>query len=187
MSGEVWLRQKAIRLKEAGWAVSWICQRLERSREWFYKWWDRYLAEGAAGRRDRSHAPTAKGSAWSNDLRQAIVNIRDRLMRRHGPRERYRLAGAPTIRHELGCLGYAPLPSLRTIERVLQATGRTSPAFRPQPRVASSDYPVPRATRSNQRHQLDLIGPRYLKGSRRRWFFLVYCDPESASEKSARQ
>lgn len=68
------------------------------------------------------------------------------------------------------------MPSLRTIERVLQRAGRTAPAFRPQPRAVSGDYPVPRATRSNQRHQLDLIGPRYLKGSRRPWFFLMYRD-----------
>lgn len=176
MFHELLLRQKAIRLKQAGWAIRWICYRLERSREWFYKWWNRYVAEGAAGLRDRSHAPRAQRSAWSNDIRQAIVHIRDQLMRRHGPRERYRLAGAPTIRHELACLGYDPLPSLRTIERVLQAAGRTSPAFRPQPRAVSSDYPVRQATHSNQRHQLDLIGPRYLKGSRRQWFFLVYRD-----------
>ena len=110
------------------------------------------------------------------ELRPLILEIRDGLMRRRGPRERYRLAGAPTIRHELEGLGYTAVPSLRTIERVLQAAGRTSPAFRTQPRVASSDYPRWRVTRSNQRHQLDLIGPRYLKGSRRQWYFLVYYD-----------
>src|ERR1051325_1049565 len=176
MSHELLLRQKAIRLKQAGWAASLICQRLGRSREWFYKWWNRYMADGAAGLRDRSHAPHTWRSVCSTEIRRAILQIRDQLMQRHGPRERYRLAGAPTIRYELACLGYNPLPSLRTIERVLQATGRTSPAFRPQPQAVSSDYPVRRATHSNQQHQLDLIGPRYLKGSRRQWFFLVYRD-----------
>jgi len=176
MSHELNLRQKAIRLKQAGRAVSWICQRLERSREWFYKWWNRYQAEGAAGLRDRSHAPKGNRRGWSNEICQAILQIRDRLMRRHGPRQRYRLAGAPTIRHELACLGYDPLPSLRTIERILQRGERTSPAFRVQPCTSSSTYPVACAKRSNQRHQVDLIGPRYLKGSRRPWFFLVYRD-----------
>ena len=57
MSHELNLRQKAMRLKQAGRAVSWIGQHLERSREWFYKWWNRYLEEGPAGLRDRSHAP----------------------------------------------------------------------------------------------------------------------------------
>jgi transposase-like protein len=176
MSAELSLRQRAMRLKLAGWAVTLICQTLGRGRDWFYKWWERYQAEGASGLRDRSHAPKVSRRAMSDELRQAVLKLRDRLMRRHGPRERYRLAGAPTIRQELECLGYAPLPSLRTIERVLQAAGRTSPAFRLQPQVASSDYPHWRLTHSNQRHQLDLIGPRYLKGSRRQWYFLVYRD-----------
>ncbi len=176
MSLELHLRQRAIRLKQAGRSVSWICRRLERSRDWFYKWWGRYTDEGAAGLRERSRAPHTAARLWSPDLRRAILEIRDRLVRRHGPRERYRLAGAPTIRYELACLGYETLPSLRTIERVLQSEGRTSPTFRPQPRVTASDYPGRPATHSNQLHHLDLIGPRYLKGSRRQWFFLVYRD-----------
>lgn len=176
MSHELKLRQQVIRMKEAGRTVNWICQQVERSREWFYKWWTRYLAEGAAGLRDRSHAPQNNRRSWSQEICQAILHIRDRLMRRQGARQRYRLAGAPTIRHELACLGYEPLPSLRTIERILQRGQRTSPAFRAQPCANSSAYPVTRVRRSNQRHQLDLIGPRYLKGSRRQWFFLVYCD-----------
>lgn len=176
MSQELKLRQKAIRLKEAGRTVSWICQHLERSREWFYKWWNCYLEAGAAGLRDRSHAPKSNPQAWSKEMRQTILQIRDRLMRRYGPRQRYRLAGAPTIRHELACLGYDPLPSLRSIECILQRGERTSPAFRVQLCASSSTYPVACARRSNQCHQLDLIGPRYLKGSRRQWFFLVYRD-----------
>ena len=176
MSHELKLRQKAMRLKEAGRTVSWICQHVERSREWFYKWWQRYLAEGAAGLCDRSHAPKSNRRGWSKEVQQAVLQIRDRLMRRHGPHQRYRLAGAPTIHHELAGLGYELLPSLRTIERILQRGERTSPSFRVQPCASSSTYPVARARRSNQRHQMDLIGPRYLKSSRRQWFFLVYRD-----------
>lgn len=176
MSQELSLRQKAIRWKQAGQGVSWICQRLERSRAWFYKWWQRYQEQGANGLRDRSHAPKSNPQRWPNEIRQAILDIRDRLMRRRGPQERYRLAGAATIQHELACLGYEPLPSLRTIVRILQAGGRTSPAFRPAPCASSSSYPTLRLKYSNQRHQLDLIGPRYLKGSGQQWYFLVYRD-----------
>ena len=176
MSQELQVRQKAIRLKQAGWSVSAICQRVDRGRDWFYKWWNRYQLEGSNGLRERSHAPQHPPSAWPPDMRQAILDIRDQLMRRHGPRERYRLAGGPTIRHELSCLGYEPLPSVPTIERILHRAGRTSPTFQPQPCASSIEYPLPHATRSNQVHQLDVIGPRYLKGSRRQWFFVVYRD-----------
>ena len=48
--------------------------------------------------------------------------------------------------------------------------------FDPNRVPARAAYPALRTTHSNQRHQLDLIGPRYLKGSRRQWFFLVYRD-----------
>ena len=157
MSSELHLRQRAIRLKQAGWSVSWICHRLERGRDWFYKWWGRYTDEGAAGLRERSRAPHAAQRVCLPALRQAILEIRDRLVRRHGPRERYRLAGAPTIRYELACLGYTALPSLRTIERVLQAAGRTSPTFRPQPRTVSSDYPGRQVTRIQMTDALEFV------------------------------
>lgn len=176
MSRELWLRQQAIRFTYAGWSVSGICAHLARGRDWFDKWWKRYLAEDRGGLRARSPAPHTGRAAWAPEVRQAIVTIRDRLMQRHGPRERYRLAGAPTIRHELAGLGSAPVPSLRTIERVLHAAGRTAPAFRPQPCAASVAYPGPRATHSKAVHQLDLIGPRYLRGARRQGFLLVYRD-----------
>jgi hypothetical protein len=176
MSHELSLLQKAIRWRQAGRGVSWICQQLERSRDWFYKWWNRYQAEGASGLQDRSRAPQSNPQHWSGEIRQAILDVRDRLMRHRGPRARYCLARAATIRHELACLGYDPLPSLRIVERVLQQGNRTSPAFRPDPCARSSSYPTIRLTHSNQRHHKDLIGPRYLKGSRRQYYFLVYRD-----------
>jgi transposase InsO family protein len=112
----------------------------------------------------------------SASLRQTILAIRDRLARQRGRGARYRLCGAPTIRHQLELLGYPSLPSLRTIERLLQHSRRTQPAFRLQPAATASTYPAPQATGSNQVHQLDLVGPRYLKGSAVRRYFLVYKD-----------
>jgi len=89
MSRELSLRQQAIRLKYAGWSVSRICAYIERSRDWFYKWWNRYLAEGSGGLRDRPHAPHTFRVAWAPEVRQAIATIRNRLMLRHGRRKRY--------------------------------------------------------------------------------------------------
>jgi putative transposase len=68
------------------------------------------------------------------------------------------------------------LPSLRTINRILQEEGRTNPPFRVQPASTITTYPGPQATTSNQVHQFDLVGPRYLKGSSTRYYFLVYKD-----------
>lgn len=176
MSAEFHLRQRAVRQRLAGKPVTFICRQLERSRDWFYTWWQRYQAEGANGLRGRSCAPKAAPGQLSTEVRQAIVTIRDRLVRQRGSRERYRLAGAPTIRRELEGLGYAPLPSLRAIGRVLQQANRTSPPFCVQPTRPVAAYPGPQATHSNRVHQFDLVGPRYLKGRKVRYYFLVYKD-----------
>jgi hypothetical protein len=176
MSTEIQRRQSAIRMRLAGKTITWICQQLQRGRDWFYTWWGRYQDQGADGLRDQSRAPKTSYRAIADEVRQAILTIRDRLVRQRGPQARYRLAGAPTIRHELEVLGYAPLPSLRTIGRVLQGAGRTSPAFRLEPTATTPAYPGPHARFSNHLHQFDLVGPRYLKGSRTRYYFLVYKD-----------
>lgn len=176
MSAEFHLRQRATRLWLAGKSVTFICQQLDRGKDWFYKWQQRYQDQGTDGLRDRSRAPKTSPRQLSTEMRQAIVAIRDRLVRRRGIRDRYRLAGAPTIRLELEGLGYSPLPSLRAIERVLQQTDRTSPPFRLQPTLPMTSYPGPQATHSNHVHQLDLVGPRYLKGRKARYYFLVYKD-----------
>lgn len=176
MSDEFPIRQRAIRMRLAKNVVELICAKLERSRSWFYTWWPRFLDSGVDGLRDQSRAPHNSPGQLSGEIRAAIVAIRDRLVRRRGVQARYRLAGAPTIRHELAGLGYKELPSLREIERVLQQSGRTNPPFCLQPPASTTRYPAPPAQRSNQLHQLDLIGPRYLKGSRARYYFLTYKD-----------
>jgi putative transposase len=170
-------RQQAVRLRAQGMRVAEICVQLKVSRNWVYKWWSRFQAEGPDGLRDRSRAPQQVANrVVSDELRAVILALRDRLVRRHGPRDRYRLAGAPTLRHELAQLGVAPVPALRTIERVLQQGHRTSPAFRLQPASTPAAALLPRPTTSNQVHAFDLVGPRYLRGSRVRYYFLVYRD-----------
>jgi hypothetical protein len=176
MSTEIEQRQRAMRLRLAGERVEHICTKLERSRSWFYKWWQRYCTHGMDGLREHSRAPQHVPRQTSDEVCEAIRQIRKRLMQRRGPQARYRLAGAPTIRRELEGLGYTPLPSLRTIERVIQQAHYTNPAFRTQPPSSAPEYPSPRARASNQVHQLDLVGPRYLKGSHARYYFLDYKD-----------
>lgn len=176
MSTEFHRRQQAIRLRLAGRSVTFICEQVARSRRWFYYWWQRYQDQGADGLRERSRAPQTSPRTLPEEVRRAILTIRDRLTRRRGRQARYRLAGAPTIQHELEVLGYQPVPGVRTIERVLHRADRTNPSIRLQPTVTTPTYPGPRATHSNQVHQFDLVGPRYLKGRRTRYYFLVYKD-----------
>jgi hypothetical protein len=66
-----------------------------------------------------------------------------------------------------------PLPGLRTIERVLERNGVTLPRVRLAPYLPQATYPAPQADESNQLHQVDGVGPIYLKGSRQRYYIFV--------------
>ena len=78
------------------------------------------------------------------------------------------LCGAQNIRWRLEDLAVTPLPSVRTIGRILareglthRRTGRYIPKGTP--------YPALPAARVNQVHQLDYVGPCYLQGPVRFW------------------
>ena len=96
--------------------------------------------------------------------------IRQRIESRAHPGTRYSLIGAQSIVAELEALHIAPLPSSRTIERVLQRNGVTLPRIQLAPLVSRYTYPAPQALDSNQVHEVDCIGPIYLLGQRQRHY-----------------
>jgi hypothetical protein len=81
---------------------------------------------------------------------------------------RYGLVGAAHIRDALEKLGSTPVPSVRTIERIVHRAGWSCPPLQRAPRIARTEYPGPQAQESNQVHQVDCVGPRYLKGDKTR-------------------
>jgi transposase InsO family protein len=109
-------------------------------------------------------------------IERAVLSVRRRLEARATPQTRYGLIGAPAIREELRTLGHTPLPSVRTIARLLQRAGLTNPSLRLARTLSQSDYPGPQAQDANQVHQVDTVGPRYLKGDKTRYYFLVCKD-----------
>ena len=168
-------RQLAIRLRLAGQTVEAICQTLNRSREWFHTWWRRYQARGTVGLYDLTRA-NRQPSRIAPELERTIINIRARLESRVHPYTRYGLIGASAILAELKDLHVRPLPGLRTIERVLARNGLTLPRVRLAHWLPTHLYPTPPAHDSNQLHQLDLVGPIYLKGQRQRYYIFVCRD-----------
>jgi len=79
------------------------------------------------------------------------------------------LIGASAILGELKALHLNPLPCERTIERVLERNGVTTPRVRLARFLPKQVYPTPQARRSNQLHLLDLVGPIYLKSKRQHY------------------
>ena len=176
MRNELSDRQHAIRMRLAGETVPLICQTLRRSEAWVQKWWQRYLTAGGDGLYDLTRARHNVVNRTPAYLERAILAIRRRLAARATVQTRYALIGAPTIQQELKNLGYAPVPTLRTIERVLQRAHITSPHLRLARRLPQSAYPGPQAEDSNQVHQVDLVGPRYLRGDRTKYYFYICKD-----------
>jgi transposase InsO family protein len=71
--------------------------------------------------------------------------------------------GAQAIRWELEDLGVSPLPSLRTINRILKRNDLT---HRRTGKYESKGTPYPKlpSLLPNQTHQMDMVGPCYLTG-----------------------
>jgi transposase InsO family protein len=176
MHDELAARHRAITLRLAGRPVQAICAAVGRSKFWFHKWWGRYLQAGPPGLYDLTRANHHVAQRIPPELERAILSIRRRLQAHASPATRYCLTGAATIRAELKALGIRPLPSERTIERVLQRNGLTAPRVRLAPLLPRQDYPGPQARASNELHEVDLVGPIYLKGSGHRYYIWVCKD-----------
>jgi putative transposase len=173
MHDELTARQRAITLRLAGRPVKAICAAVGRSEVWFHKWWSRYLQDGPEGLYDLTRARHHVAQRLPPELERAILSIRRRLQAHATPATRYRLVGAPAILAELKALGTRPLPCVRTIERVLERNGLTAPRVRLAPLLPRQEYPGPQARASNELHEVDLVGPVYLRGSGHRYYIWV--------------
>jgi transposase InsO family protein len=176
MSDELAARHRAITLRLAGRPVKAVCAAVGRSEVWFRKWWRRYLEDGPDGLYDLTRANHHITLRLPPELERTILTIRRRLQAHATPATRYSLIGAGTIRAELQRLGVRPLPCERTIERILQRHGLTAPRVRLAPLLPRQEYPGPQARASNQLHEVDLVGPIYLKGSGHRYYIWVCKD-----------
>jgi transposase InsO family protein len=170
MNDELAARHRAITLRLAGRPVKAICAAVGRSEVWFHKWWGRYLQAGPEGLYDLTRANHSVAQRIPPELERAILSIRRRLQAHASPATRYCLTGAASIRAELKALGIRPLPCERTIERVLERNGLTAPRVRFAPLLPRQEYPGPQARASNQLHEVDLVGPIYLKGRSHRYY-----------------
>jgi len=176
MNDELAARQRAVTLRLAGRPVKAICATVGRSEVWFRKWWHRYLEAGPEGLYDLTRASHPSAQRIPPELERTILSVRRRLQAHATPATRYRLIGAPAILAELKSLSIRPLPCERTIERVLERNGLTAPRVRQAPLLPRQEYPGPQARASNGLHEVDLVGPIYLKGNRHRYYIWICKD-----------
>lgn len=176
MNDELSARQRAISLRLAGRTVKHICSAVGRTEAWFHKWWGRYLQAGPEGLYDRTRPNHHVAQRIPPELERTILSIRRRLPAHATPATRYSLIGAQAIRAELKALGIRPLPCERTIARVLERNGLTAPRVHLAPLLPRQEYPGPQARASNELHEVDLVGPIYLKGRSHRYYSWVCKD-----------
>ena len=150
-------RTSAIRRFCKGEKPASICRSLGRSKAWFYKWVRRHIENLEQWSRSLSRRPLSSSNRTPFEVEETVKMVRLNLYNRS------LFCGSQAILWELQDMRVTPLPSLRTIDRILrrhELTHRRTGRYE----AKGTAYPKLPALKPNQVHQADLVGPRYLKG-----------------------
>lgn len=161
---EEWRRKRAIARFQQGEKPESIFATLGRTERWFYKWLKRYQEGDAEWYRERSRKPEQIPHRTSDDLEATVTRVRKELC------DAKEFCGAQAIRWRLEDEQVAPLPSVRTINRILSRHGlieRRNGRYEPK----GKQYPALDAPHPGSVHQCDLVGPCYLRTPRRFYSF----------------
>jgi transposase InsO family protein len=134
-----------------------ICASLDKSTRWLYKWAARYAPDNCAWCEDRSRKPLVSPHRTPAEIEDIVGLVRLSLYNKGV------FCGAQAIHWELEDMEVKPLPSIRTINRILSRrdlTHRRTGRYIPK----GKKYPELPALLPNQTHQVDLVGPCYLTG-----------------------
>ncbi len=150
-------RRSAVQRFQRGEDPRSICASLGQSRPWLYKWVNRFDPNDPSWCETRSTKPSHNPHRTPSEIEEIVKVIRLELYNDD------LFCGAQAILWEMEDMGVVPLPSERTINRILarnslthRRTGKYEPKDTPYPKLPSD--------RPNQTQQADLVGPRYLKG-----------------------
>lgn len=122
-----------------------------------YKWLDCYDPDNPDWYQDRSRSPLTSPRRTAREIEE-IVKLTRLSLYNQGL-----FCGAQAILWELEEQNIQPLPSLRTINRILSRndlTHRRTGRYEPK----GARYPDLPARVPNFRHQADFVGPRHLRG-----------------------
>src|SRR5437899_11168344 len=147
-------RELAVQRYLQGEGLSAIAQSLGYSRRWVYKWVARYHTRAAAAEwyEELSRCPHSNRRQVSPEIVEAV-----KLARLHLYNQGL-FCGAQAITWELEALQESPLPSLRTISRIISREGlthRRTGRYEPK----GKRYPALKCQLANEVHQSDYVGP----------------------------
>ena len=162
MEQEEIIRQEAIRLHLQGESVLSIASKIERTRQWVYKWIERYEQNPQGDWfKSESNDPKHLFRKLDNTIEKSVISIRKSLQNKP-----YAQKGALSIMYEFERLEMKS-PSLSTINRILQRNDLIKPSS--ERTRKETEYP----TCFLDVQQMDLIGPKYLKGGFRFYFYNI--------------
>ena len=107
-------RKQAIDTYLAGDKVEDICRQLACAKSWLYKWRDRYDAQNPAWTQERSTRPKSHPTQTLESVERAVVSLHLTLLHNGTG------GGVTAITHALAQQGIEPVPSRRTIYRILR-------------------------------------------------------------------
>lgn len=150
-------RRRAVERYLSGENPKSIYTSLGYSHRWFFKWIERYQEGDSEWFCERSRRPAGNARATTDEVEQFVVAVRLVL------HDEGLFAGAQAIRWELEENEVHPLPSLRTISRILvrhSMASRRKGRYEPKGRK----YPKLLARKPGDVHQTDFVGPCFLRG-----------------------
>ena len=154
---EVERRREAIRLVDGGVPIAEVARRVGRSRWWVYEWRNRHCLGGDAGLVERSRVPKTQPTRTSAVTVAKVLEVRQNLVD-----DPVASVGALTILAELERCGWAEIPSVATIDRILNNAGVTR--LRAKRQRSGVPLPLPVVTTPGVWQQADWVQDRWLTG-----------------------
>ncbi len=158
-------REKAVHLRRLGHSTTEVAEELKRSPQWVRQCWRRYQNSGWAGLAERSRAPHQHGRRLGTEIKQAVRKARSELEAEAAQGQGLKYIGGRAIRTRLKQEQIKPLPSVRTIERIVEAAQMT----RSKESKSVIAYPRLKPSQAHQLCQIDHM-PHYLQGGQK-----VFC------------
>jgi len=149
------LRKQATKRYENGESPKEIYQSLGKGKTWFFKWLKRYKLDGEDWNKSHSRKPHQSPKRIDKIMEQTVIETRKYL-----ERKQYSQIGALAISYDLNKQGIIS-PPISTINKILRRNNLVLKRTKYSPKGVS--YPSLLITHSNYVHQIDIVGPRYLK------------------------
>jgi len=149
------LREQAIKRYENGESPKEIYQSLGKGKTWFFKWLKRYKLDGKDWANNHSCKPHQIPKRIDKIMEQTVIETRKYL-----EKKQYSQIGALAISYDLNKQGIIS-PPISTIHKILRRNNLVLKRTKYAPKGVS--YPSLLITHSNYVHQIDVVGPRYLK------------------------